>query len=82
MVCIGSKQGAISMNSNPKRPRDPKKAGVRLLQVDVAAQEPTLWRWRVSESDLEIQHGYASSRESAQIDGDNALFKLLSLGAQ
>ena len=70
------------MNSNPKRPRDPKKAGVRLLQVDVAAQEPTLWRWRVSESDLEIQHGYASSRESAQIDGDSALFKLLSLGAQ
>jgi len=31
---------------------------------------------------LEIQHGYASSRESAQIDGDNALFKLRSLGAQ
>jgi len=46
------------------------------------AQEPTLWRWRVSESDQELVHGYATSRESAQIDGDNALFKLLSLGAQ
>jgi hypothetical protein len=59
-----------------------KKLRVRLLEVDVMAQEPTLWRWRVSESDQELVHGYATSRESAQIDGDNALFKLLSLGAQ
>jgi hypothetical protein len=32
--------------------------------------------------DQELVHGYATSRESAQIDGDDALFKLLSLGAQ
>ncbi len=46
------------------------------------AQERTVWRWRVSESDQELVHGYATSRESAQIDGDDALFKLLSLGAK
>ena len=53
------------MNSNPKRPRDPKKRAYAFFRLM-----------------LEIQHGYASSRESAQIDGDNALFKLRSLGAQ
>jgi hypothetical protein len=58
-----------------------KKLRVRLLEVDVTTQEPTLWRWRVSESGQEIVHGYATSRESAQIDGDNALSKLLSLGS-
>jgi hypothetical protein len=55
---------------------------VILLEVDVTAQEPTVWRWRDSESDQELVHGYATSRESAQIDGDDALLKLLSLGGQ
>jgi len=27
-------------------------------------------------------HGYATSREAAQIDGDTALFELLSLGVR
>jgi hypothetical protein len=27
-----------------------------------------------------VMHGYATSRETAQIDGDSALFKLLSIG--
>jgi hypothetical protein len=54
----------------------------RLLNVEVTAQEPTLWRWTVSESEQELAYGYATSRGTAQIDGDNALFKLLSLGAK
>ena len=34
---LAQSKGLSAMNSNPKRPRDPKKAGVRHLQV--AAQE-------------------------------------------
>jgi len=60
----------------------PNKFRIRLLNVDVSAHKPSLWKWTVSESDLEVAHGYATSRETAQIDGDNALFKLLSLGAR
>ena len=51
----------------------------RLLDVTVTAQEPTLWRWHISEHAVEVTHGYATSRETAQIDADSALFKLLSI---
>ena len=51
---------------------------IRLLEVSVTAQKPTVWRWHISEHDLEVMHGYETSRESAQIEGDTALFKLLS----
>ena len=51
---------------------------IRPLEVSVTAQEPTVWRWQISEHDLEVMHGYETSRESAQIEGDTALFKLLS----
>jgi hypothetical protein len=54
----------------------------RLLDVTVTLQESTLWKWRVSEGDTEVAHGYAKTRETAQIDGDNALFMLLSIGAK
>jgi hypothetical protein len=30
--------------------------------------------------DVEVAHGYETSREAAQIDGDSALFTMLSLG--
>jgi hypothetical protein len=50
----------------------------RLLEVDVTALEPTRWKWTISDKSLEVVHGYAASRETAQIDGDDALFKLLS----
>ena len=52
----------------------------RLLEVTVTVQEPALWKWRVSEANLELVHGYATSRETAQIDGDTALFAMLSEG--
>ena len=60
----------------------PKKFRIRLLNVDVRAEQPTLWKWTVSEQNLEIKHGYATSRETAQIDGDSALFNLLLLGSR
>jgi hypothetical protein len=53
---------------------------IRLLQVAVTPLEPTLWKWHVSEADVEMAHGYATSRETAQIDGDTALFAMLSVG--
>ena len=59
-----------------------KKFRIRLLNVEVTAQQPTLWKWTVSESEREVVYGYATSRETAQIDGDSALFKLLSLGTR
>jgi hypothetical protein len=55
-----------------------KRSRVRLLEVTVTPEKPTLWRWHISERDLEIMRGYETSRETAQIKGDNELFKLLS----
>ncbi|MEO6780134.1 MAG: hypothetical protein ABI196_04330 [Bradyrhizobium sp.] len=57
-----------------------KQSVVRLLEVAVTASKPTLWRWRVSEDDEEIAHGFEKTRETAQIEGDDALFRLLSMG--
>jgi hypothetical protein len=52
----------------------------RLLDVTVTAQEPTLWRWHISDQAVELMHGFATSRETAQIEANSALFKLLSIG--
>jgi hypothetical protein len=46
----------------------------------VTALQPTLWKWHLSEHDHEIMHGYETSRETAQISGNTALFKSLSVG--
>ena len=35
------------------------------------------WEWRVSEGDTMVMSGYETSRETAQIEGDTALFYLL-----
>jgi len=51
---------------------------VRLFEVTVTAQQPTLWRWEISEHGLEVMFGFETSRETAQIQGDSALFMLLS----
>jgi hypothetical protein len=54
---------------------------VRLLEVAVnCLTPPDRWEWSVCESDEVVMAGYASSRETAQIEGDNALFSLLSTG--
>jgi hypothetical protein len=47
---------------------------VRLLEVKVTAIRPDYWEWKVCERDRALVVGYATSRETAQIDGDNALF--------
>jgi hypothetical protein len=57
-----------------------KKSHPRLLEVAVAPLEPTRWEWRVYEGDTPLMTGFETSRETAQIEGDRALFRLLSVG--
>jgi hypothetical protein len=52
----------------------------RLLLVTVTPQEPALWKWHISEANVELIYGYATSRETAQADGNSALFAMLSKG--
>jgi hypothetical protein len=56
------------------------KSPVRLLDVAVISSAPTRWKWSVCEGPIEIACGYETSRETAQIAGDQALFELLSIG--
>jgi hypothetical protein len=49
----------------------------RLLEVKVTALKPERWEWQVCDSDALIMSGYETSRETAQIEGDSALFLLL-----
>jgi hypothetical protein len=51
---------------------------IRLLEVRVVPVKPNDWEWQVCEGETPIAIGFATSRESAQIEGDTALFKLLS----
>jgi hypothetical protein len=59
-----------------------KKLYQRLLEVEVFQLKPTLWEWRVYEGDTPLKTGAATSRETAQIDGDGALFRMLFAGAR
>jgi hypothetical protein len=58
-----------------------KKSHPRLLEVTVISLEPTRWEWRVYEGDTPLMTGFETSRETAQIEGDRALFRLLSVGS-
>lgn len=51
---------------------------VRLLEMTVTAQQPTLSKWDISERGLEVMSGFGTSRETAQIQGNSALLMLLS----
>jgi hypothetical protein len=55
------------------------KSTARLLEVAVSSSAPTRWKWSVSEGPTEIACGYETSRETAQKEGDSALFALLSI---
>ena len=57
-----------------------KKLYQRLLEVEVFQVKPALWEWRVYEGDTPLKTGLAISREGAQIEGDSALFRMLSDG--
>jgi hypothetical protein len=50
---------------------------LRLLEVFVAAVDPARWKWSVLNGINEIGAGFESSRETAQREGDTALFQLL-----
>ena len=47
-----------------------------MLEVEVIQLKPTLWEWRVYNGDTPVKAGFAGSRETAQIDGNSALFRL------
>jgi hypothetical protein len=49
----------------------------RLLEVKLTALKPGRWQWQVCESEKPLMSGYEASRETAQIEGDSALFLLL-----
>jgi hypothetical protein len=53
---------------------------IRLLEVNLTALKPDQWEWRVCEGETAIEIGFETSRETAQIEGDRALFRLLSAG--
>jgi hypothetical protein len=76
MIVVG-----VGLGIGPVRAHDVgmAKFKVRLLEVNVAAIEPTRWKWNVSEGEVEIACGFETSRETAQIEGDTALFALLSI---
>jgi hypothetical protein len=52
----------------------------RLLEVRVIPLKPDRWEWQVCDDDTPIVVGYETTRKTAQIKGDNALFLLLSKG--
>jgi hypothetical protein len=54
----------------------------RLLEVSVIHLKPDRWEWQVCEGETMVMIGFEASREAAQIEGDNALFKLLSAGPE
>jgi hypothetical protein len=54
-----------------------KAARPRLYEVELIAMSSQLWEWRVCEGAAVIVSGDATSRESAQIEADSALFLLL-----
>jgi hypothetical protein len=49
----------------------------RLLEVKVQALLPEKWEWQVCQSGELLMSGYETSRETAQIEGNSALFYLL-----
>jgi hypothetical protein len=48
-----------------------------MFEVKLTAVKPERWEWQVCQSDELIMSGYAASRETAQVEGDSALFLLL-----
>jgi hypothetical protein len=54
-----------------------------LLEVKVIPLKPEIkpekWEWQVCDRDTPIVMGYETTRETAQVKGDSALFLLLSV---
>jgi hypothetical protein len=49
----------------------------RLLEVRLIALNLGRWEWQVCNGEAMLMSGYEASRETAQIEGDSALFLLL-----
>jgi hypothetical protein len=60
--------------------KDGQDPSIAPAEVRLIALKPDRWEWQVCDGDTPIMTGYATSRETAQIDGDSALFLLLSAG--
>ena len=54
-----------------------KSLGTRLLEVKLIGLRPDRWEWQICETDALAMSGYETSRETAQITGNSALFYLL-----
>jgi hypothetical protein len=52
----------------------------RLLEVRLIPLKPDRWEWQVCEGETLLMVGFETSRETAQIEGNSALFLLLSAG--
>ncbi|MDI4239272.1 MULTISPECIES: hypothetical protein [unclassified Bradyrhizobium] len=50
---------------------------MRMLEVTLIALLPQKWEWQVWEADMLLMSGHETSRETAQIEGNSALFYLL-----
>jgi hypothetical protein len=50
-----------------------------LLEVKVIPLKPEKWEWQVCDRDTPIAMGDETTRETAQVKGDNAMFLLLSV---
>ena len=48
----------------------------------MSPERPELWRWQITDEGMEVARGLATSRETAQIDGDSTLFEMLSVPAR
>jgi hypothetical protein len=51
----------------------------RLLEVRLIPLKPDRWEWQVREGETLLMVGFQTSREKAQIEGNRALFRLLSV---
>jgi hypothetical protein len=56
------------------------KSRPRLLDVNVRGLEPDRWEWQVCDAGVPLAQGFETTRETAQIKGDDALFLLLFKG--
>lgn len=52
------------------------KPAARLLEVFASLSAPLRWKWSDADGEVEIACGYETSRETAQVSGDDALFVL------
>jgi hypothetical protein len=51
--------------------------GISMFEVRLIALLPQKWEWQVWNDDKLLMSGHETSRETAQIEGNSALFYLL-----